>query len=116
MTSKFVRQDSHRHFRLGRNNKKKQVWRRPRGRHSKMRKQRKSYPASPTVGYKSPRKELGKINSFTPILVHNLKELKSIGKNNIPILAKIGARKKLELIKYAEENKIKIHNVGGKAK
>ena len=114
MKIKFRRQDSHRHLRLGRNRKKKRVWRLPKGKHSKMRVQRKSYPALPTMGYKSSRTNSGKINGFSPLLVHNLKELQALKQNEIAVIAKIGARKKLELIKYAEENKIKIHNLGDK--
>ncbi len=114
MAKKFLRQDSHRHIRLGRNRRRKQIWRLPKGRHSKMRQQRKSYPSLPTVGYKKPKKVSGKISSLIPILVHNLNEMKRASKDNLIILAKVGAKKRMELIKYAEENKIKIHNLGGK--
>ncbi len=116
MAHKFLRQDSHRHSRLGKNRRKKQVWRLPKGRHSKMRQQRKSYPSMPTIGYATPRKDSGKIQGLSPVLVHNLSELKALSKTQIAILAKIGAKKKLELIKFANENKIKMHNVRGNLK
>ena len=49
-----------------------------------------------------------------PKLVHNLSELESLGKDNAAIIARIGARKKLEIIKKADELKIKVLNIGGK--
>lgn len=78
-----------------------------------MRQQRKSYPALPSIGYASPKKESGKINGLSPILVHNLDELKKLSGGNIAIIAKVGAKKKLELIKFAEEKKIRIYNLNG---
>lgn len=111
MSKLFIRQDSHRFHKIGRKRKKLRKWRRPVGRDSKMRLKRKSYPASPTVGHRSPHFARGKLNGKTPALVHNLAELKSLNKNSVAILAKVGAKKKLEIIKYADENKIKLLNV-----
>ena len=111
MTSKFLRQDYMRHSKLGKNRKKLRKWRRPRGRHSKMRQQRKSYPASPAVVYRTAKKRSGKINNLKPVLVHNVKELFSLDKNSIAIIARVGAKKKLELLKHAEEKNIKILNM-----
>ncbi len=108
---KFIRQEYLRHSKIGKNRKKLQKWRRPKGRDSKMRLKRKSYPISPSIGYRTPRKERGSISGKTPFLIHNLSELKLLNKNQIAILAKIGAKKKLDLMKYAQENKIKILNV-----
>ncbi len=111
---KFIRQDSFRHFKLGRNRRKKK-WRRPTGRHSKMRKQRKSYPASPTVGYKRIRKDIGRINNFIPLLINNLKDLERATKDNIIVVSsRLGARKRMEVIKKADEMKLKIFNIWGK--
>lgn len=111
MSRKFLRQDYMRYSKLGKNRKKLRKWRKPKGRHSKMRQQRKSYPTSPTVGHKTSRKQSGKINNLKPVLIHNLKELSSLGKNSIAILARVGAKKKLEMIKHAEEKNIKILNM-----
>lgn len=108
---KFVRQKTKQFSKLGKNRKKLQKWRRPKGGDSKMRLKRKSYPATVSIGYKSSRKKAGRIKGMKPVLVHNLKELEKVGKENIAILARVGARKKLELIKRAQENKIKILNV-----
>jgi len=111
---KFVRQESSRHSRIGKNRKKLQVWRKPKGRDSKMRLKRKSYPAVPLVGYKTPKKDFGKISGLIPVLVHNSNELNRIPQNSIVIIARIGAKKRMELLKIATEKKIKILNVGEK--
>ena len=111
---KFVRTDSFRFSRIGKNRKKLQVWRGAKGKHSKLRRQRQGYPAIPTIGYGTPRKEAGKIDGLIPVLVHNLNELKSLDKNSIAIIARIGAKKKIEMLKLASELQIKVSNAGGK--
>lgn len=111
MVKQFLRSDTRRHLRIGKRRRKLQKWRKPRGRHNKVRKQRFSYPASPRVGYKSPRKESGKINGAIPVRVSNIKELLSVPKGASVILARVGAKKKLELIKKANEMKISLLNV-----
>ncbi len=113
---KFVRTDSFRLARLGKNRKKLQVWRRAKGMHNKLRKQREGYPAIPTIGYGSPRKESGKVQGLNPVLVHNLNELQSVDKNSIAIIARIGAKKKIEMLKVAQEKGIKVLNAGGSKK
>ena len=109
---KFIRSDTNRFSRLGKNRRKLHKWRRVRGKSNKLRLGRGGYSKVPAVGFKSPRIESGKINGFVPKLVHNLAELNSLGKNEAAIIARIGARKKIELIKKADELKIKILNLG----
>ena len=112
---KFIRTDSFRYFKIGKNRKKLQVWRGAKGVHSKLRRQRKGHPAIPTVGYMAPRKTVGMIDNKTPMLVHNIAELEMLNKAaNIAIIARIGAKKKIEVLKRADELGIKVLNVGGK--
>ena len=107
MKLKFLRQDYMRHLKLGKNRKKLQKWRKPKGRHSKMREKRKGYPISPSIGYKSQK-------VVTQIIINNLNELKNLNeKNPIIIAKKVGAKKKIEIIKLAQERNIKILNVKG---
>lgn len=113
MSKEFKRQDYMRHLRLGKKYKRVS-WRKPKGIHSKMRLGRVGYPKSVKIGYKSPRIQSGKINDLIPHLIHNVAELSSLAKNNLAIIARVGARKKLEIIKKAEEMKIKILNLGGR--
>lgn len=113
---KFLRSDTFRHLRLGKKRRKLQKWRAPRGRHNKLRKKRAGHPATPSIGYGTPRKDSGKVLGLKPVLVHNMAELSAIKKDEAAILAKVGAKKKLGLIKHADQMKIKILNLGGKAK
>ena len=104
-SKKFIRQDSNRHIKIGRSRKKLRVWRRPKGRDSKMRLKRKGYPISPSIGLKSK-------TTQKQILITNLNELKNLEKETpIIISGKLGARKKLEVIKKASEMHLKIKNV-----
>jgi len=97
--------------RLGKGRKKKQVWRKAKGRHSKIREKRKGYATSPSVGFRTPVFERGKIEGKIPHLIYNAKELETLKKENIPVMSsKIGALKKLEIAKKALELKLKFLN------
>ncbi len=111
MTS-FLRSDTRRHLRLGKRRRKLQKWRRPRGRHSKIRRKRFGYPKKPERGYGTPRKESGLLHGLKPVLVHNMKELELVPKESIACIARVGAKKKIALLKYAQEHSTKIMNVG----
>ena len=107
--TKFIRQDYMRHLKIGKKRKKLQKWRKPKGRHSKMREKRKGYPISPSIGYKSPRKVI------PAKLINNMNELKNLKEKSAIIIAKkVGARKKMEIIKLAQEKNIRILNIKGK--
>ncbi len=109
MRKKFIRQDYMRHLKIGKKRKKLQKWRKPKGRHSKMREKRKGYPISPSIGYKSQGK------TIPAKLINNMSELKNLKeKSTIIIAKKVGAKKKMEIIKLAQEKKIKILNVKGR--
>ena len=109
MSKKFVRRDSVRYLKLGKRRKKARVWRKPKGRDNKMRLKRKGYPRKVSIGFKSP-----KSKKPSSVFVRNLRELNKLSKNAVIILARVGAKKKLELMKRAQENNIKILNMGGK--
>ena len=115
MSKDFQRQDFMRSHKLGKK-KGKVKWRKPKGRHSKMRKRRKSYPKIVLIGYKTSKKNSGKVNSLNPILIHNARELNNVKKNQIAILARIGSKKRMELIKLAQEKNIVIQNLRRKIK
>ena len=101
---KFLRRTSSRHSKLGRKRKAKQVWRKPKGRHNKMREKRRGYPAVVKIGYKK-----GEHKSL--IIINNIKELEKAKEKGIIILGKIGKKKKIEIAKKAKELKIKISNL-----
>lgn len=105
MTRKtFLRRDSVRYSKLGKNRKKLQKWRKPKGRDNQMRLKRKGYPALPSIGYK-------KQSIKQAPMVYNLNDLNKLEKNSSIIIASIGAKKKLDIIKKAQEMKIKILNI-----
>lgn len=114
MSKKFLRTDYWRLSKLGKRRRKLQVWRRARGKHNKMRRRRKGYPAIPMIGYKQARKDSGKVKGLLPVLVNNMSDLGKIKSGQGAILSStLGARKRIEVIKKAESMKIKIMNLGG---
>lgn len=109
---KFLRRDVSRYSKLGKGRRKKQKWRGAKGRDNKIRLNMAGYPSAPAVGYKSKKSESGKINGFVPVLVRNANDLNKVGKESAAIIsARIGAKKRLEIIKKADEMKIKILNL-----
>jgi large subunit ribosomal protein L32e len=108
---KFLRRNWSKASRLGKGRKKKQVWRSPKGRHSKTRGERKGYPAIVKIGYKQEEKIRGLIQDKTPILVQNIKQLMKLEKGQVAILGNIGQRKRLEIAKKAKEKGIQISNL-----
>jgi len=107
----YLRTDWHKKSRLGRGRKKKQKWRRPRGRHNKIRLRRKGKPKRPEVGYGSPREVKGTINGLKPVKIVKLKDLERIDKESqIAIIdGKLGLKKKIELVKKAKELGIQLN-------
>lgn len=116
MTRKFIRTDSFRHLRTGKNRKKLQVWRRAKGIDNKIRIKRRGHPKFPTVGHKNSRQDRGKINGKIPVTVYNMKDLAKAGKDSVLIIGRIGARKRIEIIKKAAEMKMPIANMGREKK
>ncbi len=111
MPKKFIRRNWTKASRLGKGRKSKQVWRAPKGRHSKTRRKRKGYPIKVMIGFKQENKERNLINKQTPVMVNNIKELGKIGKGQIAIIGKVGMKKKIEFAKLAKEKGISIHNL-----
>ncbi len=110
----FVRRGTLKYSRMGLRRPKLQKWRAARGRHSKIRKNRFGYLKSPRIGFKKPVSESGKINNKMPLLVRNMSDVIGANKNNILIIARtLGAKKKIEILKKANEMKLEILNAGG---
>lgn len=108
---KFLRRTWSRYSKLGKGRKKKRVWRRPTGRHNKMREKRKGYPAVVSIGYKSNRESRLKIKEKIPVKIYNIKDLEKIKENEIAVVGNVGKRKKIEIAKKSKEMKIKIYNM-----
>ncbi len=105
MSKEFLRRNWNRHSKLGRGRKKKQRWKKPRGRDNKMREKRKGYPKVVSTGYKNPDKKQN------IVYIQNLKDLEKIKQKNKVLLKKVGKKKKIEIAKKAKEKGIKIENL-----
>ena len=108
---KFLRRTWSRYSKLGKGRKKKQVWRKPTGRHNKMREQTKGSAAIVSIGYRSAKRLRDKLMDKKPVKIRNLKELEKIKENEIAIIGSVGKRKKIEIAKKAKEMKIEIYNM-----
>lgn len=108
---KFIRRNWTKLSRLGKNRKKKQVWRRATGRHSKIRRKRKGYPAKVAIGYRQEKAGREKVGNKKLVLVNNFKELENIKQGEIAIIGKIGNKKRIEMIKKAKEKNIPVYNL-----
>ncbi|MFH1311239.1 MAG: eL32 family ribosomal protein [Nanoarchaeota archaeon] len=104
--TRFLRRIWSRYPKLGKGRKKKQKWRKPKGRDNKMREKRRGYPVVVSVGYKKKSNERKKIK-----IISNLNDLNNLQKNEIVVVGKIGKKKKIEVLKKALEMKISIQNV-----
>jgi large subunit ribosomal protein L32e len=104
MNKKFLKRGWNRDFKLGKRKRKKRVWKKPKGRHNKMREKRRGYAPIVRIGYKNTSKN-------KTVIVRNINDLLKIKNNELAILGKIGKRKKIEIIKKAIEKKIKIKNL-----
>lgn len=105
----FIRQDTNKKKRL----KNNAVWRRPKGRHSKMRLGKAGHEAMPSLGWSSPKEVRGLHKSgLMPVLVFSLKDLDKIKEGEGLVIGNsVGDRKKNELIKKSEEKGLKILNI-----
>jgi ribosomal protein L32E len=109
---KFLRHINHKYSKLGLRRKKKQIWRRPTGRDNKMREQRRGHPALVAIGYSTDKKERGKIEGRTPVIVENVSQIEKINnKIQIAMLGKIGNKKKIEIAKKAKELNVNIYKL-----
>jgi len=102
----FERQDSNKYFGF------KGTWRRPRGIHSKLRKNLRGHKAKPEIGYASPRSVKGLThNGLKPIVVNNIKQLESLTKENSVILANsLGLKNRLILLNKIKEKGLIVFN------
>ncbi|MFA5258588.1 MAG: eL32 family ribosomal protein [Candidatus Pacearchaeota archaeon] len=111
---KFLRIGYTQYSKLGLRRKKKQIYRKSKGIDNKVRLKMKGHLRNINIGYRGERKLRSLINKLKPILVHNIEEIKSIKKNEVGILAKIGMKKKIEIANYILKNNIRINNLNAK--
>ena len=105
---KFLRQGSAAYKRLGKK------WRRPRGMHSKLRRHERSKGVIPSPSYGTLRRlRFLHPSGFKEVLIFNMKDLEKINpsKEAARLSHSIGKKKRAEIIKKAEEMKIKVLNL-----
>ena len=89
-------------------------YRKATGRDSKIRLKMRGHMRNVSIGFRTNRNGRGLINGLKPVLIHNVKELNEIKEDELVIVASIGARKKLEIAKVAQEKNIELHNLNPK--
>lgn len=106
---KFLRTDWHKKIRLGRGVKKNQKWHGAKGRQNKFRLGRKGRGQRPKVGWGANNDTKGYVDGLQPIRVENVKMLEGLKGVGI-IVASVGKKKRLDIIKKADEMKLVILN------
>jgi len=111
MSKKFRRQEKYAEKRV--NNK---AWRKPRGINSKMRMREGGKAIAVRVGYRTPADQRGfHPSGFKEILINNEKQLALAAKvadnrTAIRIASTVGGKKRMAILKMADEAKLKILN------
>jgi len=87
-------------------------WRAPRGSTSKLRRKEKSHGKQPSIGYGAPRiLRFLHPSGLKEVLVHNVNELQKVdAKSAAKIAGSVGRKKRIEILKKAEEMKVRILN------
>ncbi|MBI4020086.1 MAG: 50S ribosomal protein L32e [Candidatus Aenigmarchaeota archaeon] len=91
----------------------KDVWRRPRGGESKLRKNQKARGSLPSPGYGSPRAARGLTRSgFRPVMVYTASDLQRMdkGRDIAVIGSTVGRKKRFEIATAAEEGGLQVLN------
>lgn len=104
---KFKRQNSHKHKRVP------SSWRKPRGKHSPMRRKEAHAPKMPNKGFRSPKDTRGLHPSgLEEVLVHNTDDLEELDgdEHAIRIGSSVGGRKRAVIAEKAEEMDLKLLN------
>jgi len=108
---KFLRTNWKKYSKLGLRRKKKQIYRKSKGRDNKIRLKMKGHLRNVSVGFRTEKKKRDLVEGLRVVIVHNLKDLKNIQDGEIGVVAKIGNKKKQELAEYAQKEKIKLINL-----
>jgi large subunit ribosomal protein L32e len=102
---KFRRQELHKRKRLA------DVWRKPRGVHSKMRLRRRGKAVMVSVGYKMPEKVRGLTKQgLSQVMVSSPEHIKFIQSGEIAIIRKVSNRKRLAILEAAKIANVAVLN------
>jgi large subunit ribosomal protein L32e len=109
----FFRQGWDRYIRLGKTVKKRRKWRAAKGGDSKTRLKENGRPIRPTIGWGSSKKIRDQVAGFAPVRIETEKDFENIKdkKTQAAIISgNVGAKKREQLIKAANDKGIKILN------
>jgi len=106
--AKFVRTDFRKYSKLGVRRKKKQVYRKSKGRDNKIRLKMKGHTTNVSVGHRTKKQTRDLIAGLKPIMIHNISDLKKINKENIGIISKIGSKKRKQILEQVIKDNLKI--------
>jgi large subunit ribosomal protein L32e len=106
----FIRQGWDRYLRLGKTVKKKRKWRAAKGGDSKQRLRERGKPTRPTIGWGANKETFGMVKGMNTVRVENIAQFANAKKGDGIIIASVGRKKKMELIKKANEMGFKILN------
>ncbi|NHJ22504.1 MAG: 50S ribosomal protein L32e [Candidatus Lokiarchaeota archaeon] len=93
----------------------KDSWRKARGIDSQTRKKTKTGVKSPSVGYRGPKKVRGLHPSgYEEVRVHNIDDMKGLNnrKHAIKVSTRLGVKKRISVIDYAQSRGFKVLNLG----
>ena len=111
---KFLRVDSKKYSKLGLRRKKKQTYRKPKGRDNKIRLNRAGRLRKVKIGFRTSRLGRGKVQNMNPVRIFKVDDFKNIRKDDIGILAGVGQKRKIELAEHAVKHNIKLLNLNAK--
>ncbi|MBC8435273.1 50S ribosomal protein L32e [archaeon] len=107
---KFYRSSWNKMHKLGKKVKAKRKWRASKGRDSKVRLRERGYSRRPAIGWGADKTNAGKVNGYVAVRVETEKDFEKIEKGQAAIIASVGKKKRMELIKIAETKKIVVLN------
>lgn len=113
---KFVRGNFWQYSKLGLRRKKKIKYRKGDGIDNKMRLKIKGHLKNVEIGYRSKKSTRDLIEGKKPVVIYNIAELLKVNKDEIVIIGKIGDKKRKEILEYAKDKKIRIHNLNPEKK
>ena len=106
----FLRNDWHKKIKLGSTVKKNRKWKGAKGRHNKLRLNRKGHSARPKIGWGADAATRDQIKGLRVFRVETLKDFEGLTKTDGVIIGKVGARKKEVLVSKAKEMGITVLN------
>ena len=107
---RFLRNDWHKKIRLGRTVKKNRKWKGAKGRHNKLRLNRKGHTQRPKIGWGSSGESRDMVEGLKVLRIENLRGLDSVKNDTGIIIGKVGKKKRELIILKAKEMKILILN------